>query len=283
MSCTQTCRSARRQAIEQLQRSREEIAEPFQFLDEVRQSLSIAQSTLSRASVRRMSAQQMQDQIIPSYNSASTARTLSERNYEQILSQIQRELKIADLLDEEMVLDNIFKLVNISFDVNVVTESPPRFPLLYTYEMPITNQHFQKSILYDFSAPIGPNLRRVAEDIINSMFNLSHIGNNRERFVNHDIHKMQAQILEGQPNEKDFQESCADLANIREYFDELHSSLRKLNESIESAREDISQARVRLMNQMQSDPTRYDSIINCNALESFNATCNDEGMTNGRG
>ena len=281
VSCTQTCRSARRQAIEQLQRSREEIAEPFRVLDEARQSLSIAQSTLSRASVGRTSAQQMRDQIIPPYNSARTARTLSERNYEQILSQIQRELKIADLLDEEMVLDNIFKLVNISFDVNIVTESPPRFPLLYTYEMPTTNQHFQKSILYDFSAPIGPNLRRVAEDIINSMFNLSHIGDNRKRSVNHNIHKRQAQILERQPNEKDFQESCADLANIREYFDELHGSLQRLNDGIESEKEGISQARVRLMNQMQPDTTRYDSIINCNALESFNATCNDEGMTNG--
>ena len=160
VECMQRCRSARRQAIEQLQRSREEIAEPFRVLDEARQSFSIAQSTLSRASVRRTSAQQMRDQIIPPYNSARTAKELSEQNYEQILSQIQRELTVAELLDEEMVLDNIFKLVNITFDVNVITESPPRFPLLYTYEMPTTNQHFQKSILYDFSAPMGTKFEK---------------------------------------------------------------------------------------------------------------------------
>ena len=280
VECMQRCRSVQRQAIEQLQRSRQDIAEPFQVLDEARQSFSIAQSTLSRANVRRTSAQQMRDQIIPPYNSAKTAKELSEQNYEQILSQIQRELKVAELLDEEMVLDNVFKLVNITFDVNIVTESPVRFPLLYTYEMPTRNQHFQKSILYDFSAPIGPNLRKVGDDIINSMFNLSYIGDIRKRSVNHDIHKRQTQILERQPNEEDFQESCVDLANIREYFDELHSSLQKLNESIESAKENISQARERLMDQMQSDPTRYDSIINCNALERFNTTCNNEDMTN---
>ena len=282
VECMQRCRSAQRQAIEQLQRSREEIAEPFRVLNEARRSFSIAQSTLSRANFRRTSAQQMRDQIIPPYNSARTARELSEQNYEQILSQIQAELTVADLLDEEMDLDKIFKLVNISFDVNVVTESPLRFPLLYTYEMPTSNQHFQKSILYDFSAPVGTNLRRVAEKILNSLFNLSYVGDNlRKRSVDHNVQKRQAEIVEREPNEEDFQESCADLANIREYFDELHGSLQKLNDGIESAKEDISQARVRLMNQMQSDPTRYDSIINCNALESFNATCNDEGMTNG--
>ena len=280
--CKQRCRSAQGQAIDQLQRSREEIAEPFRILNEARQSFSIAQSTLSRASVRRTSAQQMRDQIIPPYNSARTARTLSEQNYEQTVSQIQRELTVAELLDEEMNLDNIFKLVNITFDVNLVTESPPRFPLLYMYEIPTSNQHFQKSILYDFSAPIGTNQRRVAEEILNSLFNLSYVGDNfQKRSVDHNIQKRQAEIVEREPNVRDFQESCADLANIREYFDELHGSLQKLNDGIESEKEGISQARVRLMNQMQPDPTRYDSIINCNALESFNATCNDESMTNG--
>ena len=278
--CMQRCRSARRQAIKQLQRSRANISEPFRVLDEARQRFSIAQSTLSRASVRRRGAQQMRDQIIPPYNSARTAKDLSEQNKEEILSQIQRELTIADLLDREMMLDNIFKLVNITFDVTVITESPPRFPLLYTYEMPTSNQHFQKSILYDFSAPIGPNLRKVGEEVLNSLFNLSYVGNNfKKRSVEHNIQKRQAEIVGTELNEQNFQESCADLANIREYFGELHGSLRKLNGGIESAKEDISQARLRLMNQMQPDPTRYDSIINCNALESFNATCNN--MTNG--
>ena len=280
VQCMQRCRSARRQAIEQLQRSREEIAEPFRVLDEARQSFSIAESTLSRASVRRRGAQQMRNQIIPPYNSARTARTLSEQNYEQIVSQSQRELTVAELLDEEMVPDNIFKLVNVTFDVNVITESPPRFPLLYTYEMPTTNQHFQKSILHDFSAPMGTNLRRIAEEILNSLFNLSYVGNDRKRSVDHNIYKRQAEILERELNEKEFQESCADLANIREYFSELDRSLQTLNENIESEKENISQAKVRLMNQMQPDPG-YDSIINCNALERFNTTCNNEDMTNG--
>ena len=280
VDCMQRCRSARRQAIEQLQRSREEIAEPFRVLDQARQSFSITRSTLSRANVRRTSAQQMRDQIIPPYNSARTARTLSEQNYEQTVSQIQRELTVAELLDEEMVPGNIFKLVNVTFNVNLVTQSPLLFPLLYTYEMPTTNQHFQKSILYDFSAPMGTNLRNVAEEILNSFFNLSYIGNNRKRSVDHNIYKRQAEILARELNEKEFQESCADLANIREYFSELDRSLQKLNESIESEKENISQARAILMNQMQPDPG-YDSIINCSALESFNATCNDEGMTNG--
>ena len=281
VECIQRCRSARRQAIEQLQRSREEIAEPFRVLDEARQSLFIVQSTLSRASVRRTSAQQMRDQIIPPYNSARTAKELSEQNYEQILAQIQRGLTVVELLDKEMVPDNIFKLVNISFDVNLAAQSPLRFPLLYTYETPTTNQHFQKSILYDFSAPAGPNLRRVAEEILNGLVNLSYFGNDLRKRSVHSIHERQAETLERQPNEKEFQESCVDLANIREYFGELSISLQKLNESIESAKEDISQARARLMNQMRFDPERYDFLINCNALESFNATCNNESMTNG--
>ena len=282
VECIERCRNVRRQAIEQLQRSRQEIAEPFRVLDEARQNFSIAQSTMSRANFRRGSAQQRRDQIIPPYNSANTAKELSQENYEEILSEIQRELSVAELLDEEMVPGNIFKLVNITFDVNVVTESPLRFPLLYTYEMPTTNQHFQKSILYDFSAPMGTNQRRVAEEILNSLFNLSYVGSNlRKRSVDHNVQERQVEIIEREPNEKDFQEKCGDLTNIREYFDELHSSLQNLNDGIEAAKENISQAKVTLMNQMQSDPTRYDFLINCNALESFNATCNNESMTNG--
>ena len=195
-NCKQHCRNTQKQAIEQLQRSREDIAEPFRVLDEARQNFSIAQSTLSKASFRRTSAHQMRDQIIPPYNSAKTAKELSEQNYEQIVSEIQRELTVAELLDEVMEPDNIFKLVNITFDMNLVTQSSLHFLLLFTYEMPATNQHFQKSILYDFSAPMGTNLRRIAEEILNSLFNLSYVGNDRKRSVDHNIYKRQAEILE---------------------------------------------------------------------------------------
>jgi len=281
VECRQRCRNLQRQAIEQLQRSREEIAEPFRVLDGARRAYSFAQSTLSRANARRQSAQQMREQIIPPYNSAKTARELSEQNYEQLLSQIQRELAVAELLDQQMVPENIFKLVNITFDVNLITQSPSRLPLLYTYEMPATNQSFQRSILYDFSAPMGPNLRRVAEEILNSLFNLSYTNSDlRKRSASHGIHKRQIEISEREPNEREFQENCADLANFREYFVELQNSLQTLNESIGLAKGNISQARVTLMDQMQSDPSRYDSLINCDALESaFNITCTDEDMS----
>ena len=283
VECVQRCRSTQGQAIEQLQRTREEIAEPFRVLDGARSGYSIAQSTLSRASARRSSAQQMREQIIPPYNSARTARELSQQNYEQVLSQIQRELSVAELLDEQMVPENIFRLVNVSFDVNLVTQSPLRIPLLYSYEIPATNQSFQRTILYDFSAPKGPNLRRVAEEILNSLFNLSYANSNlRKRSVSHSIHKRQVEISEREPNEEEFQESCADLTNLREYFGELGNSLQRLNESIGLAKENISQARVRLRDQMQSDPSRYDSLINCDALESaFNTTCSDGGTADG--
>ena len=283
VQCIQRCRNTQSQAIEQLQRTREEIAEPFMVLDGARSGYSIAQSTLSRASAMRSSAQQMREQIIPPYNSARTARELSQQNYEQVLSQIQRELTVAELLDEQMVPENIFRLVNVSFDVNLVTQSPLRFPLLYTFEMPATNQSFQRSVLYDFSAPMGPNLRRVAEEILNSLFNLSYTNSNlRKRSVSHSIHKRQVEISEREPNEEEFQENCADLANLREYFIELQNSLHTLNESIGLAKENISQARVRLRDQMQSDPSRYDSLINCDALESaFNTTCRDGGTADG--
>ena len=283
VQCMQRCRNTQSQAIEQLQRTREEIAEPFMVLDRARSGYSIAQSTLSRASARRSSARQMREQIIPPYNSARTARELSQQNYEQVLSQIQRELTVAELLDEQMVPENIFRLVNVSFDVNLVTRSPLRIPLLYSYEIPATNQSFQRTILYDFSAPMGPNLRRVAEEILNSLFNLSYANSNlRKRSVSHSIHKRQIEISEREPNEEDFQESCADLTNLREYFGELGNSLQKLSESIRLAKENISQARVRLMDQMQSDPSRYDYLINCDALESaFNTTCSDGGTADG--
>ena len=281
--CIQRCRNTQSQAIEQLQRTREEIAEPFMVLDGARSGYSIAQSTLSRASARRSSAQQMREQIIPPYNSARTARELSQQNYEQVLSQIQRELTVAELLDEQMVPENIFRLVNVSFDVNLVTRSPLRFPLLYTYEIPATNQSFRRTIVYDFSAPMGPNLRRVAEAILNGTFNLSYVESNvGKRSVSHSIHKRQIEITEREPNEEEFQESCADLMNLRDYFGELGNSLQKLNESIGLAKENISQARVRLRDQMQSDPSRYDSLINCDALESaFNTTCSDGGTDDG--
>ena len=277
--CIQHCRNARRQAIEQLQRGREEIEEPFRILNEARRNFSIAQSTLSRAIFMREEAQKMRDFIIPPYNSARIAKELSELNYERILSQIQRELKVAELLDKEMMLHNIFTLVNVTFVVTLTTQSPLRFPLLYAFEMPTTNQDFQKSVPYDFSAPMGVNFRRVAEEILNSLFNLTYDNINfRKRFVDLNIHKRQAEVLEREPNEKQFQERCIDLANIREYFGELYNSLQKLNESINSAKDGIYQAKLSLTNQIQSDQTRHDSFINCDALERFNITCSDESM-----
>ena len=126
---------------------------------------------------------------------------------------------------------------------------------------------------------MGVNFRRVAEEILNSLFNLTYDNINfRKRFVDLDIHKRQAEVLEREPNEKQFQERCIDLANIREYFGELYNSLQKLNESINSAKDGIYQAKLSLTNQIQSDQTRHDSFINCDALERFNITCSDESM-----
>ena len=277
--CIQHCRNARRRAIEQLQWGREEIEEPFRILNEARRNFSIAQSTLSRAIFMREEAQKMRDFIIPPYNSAQIAKELSELNYERILSQIQRELKVAELLDKEMMLHNIFTLVNVTFVLTLTMQSPLRFPLQYAFEMPTTNQDFQKSVLYDFSAPMGVNFRRVAEEILNSLFNLTYDNINfRKRSVDLNIHKRQAEVLEREPNEKQFQERCIDLANIREYFSELYNSLQKLNESINSAKDSIDQTKLTLTNQIQSDQTTHDSLINCDALERFNVTCSDASM-----
>ena len=276
--CQELCREQRARAIENLQKTRADIAEPFSALERARTGLSSAQVALSRATARRDSAQQMFEQIQPAYESTQTAKDVSEKNYQDVLAGIEGELALARLIEGQASLDSIFNITSVTFNISITTHSPMQLPLVITYDIPAREQTYQENIVFDFSAPLQFNLRVISDAVHMRVLDTASISKKRSlSYFNVRGKRQTALESERDPNTLTFEANCVEVMNLRGFFNDLVVSLEEINQGIVDAKSSISATQ----SQAEVDPSVYTPRINYDVLESvFNVSTEEANVTN---
>ena len=257
--CLQVCRMNQELAIGQLE---EELATPFQSLDDARTNFTIAQTTLSQATARQRNAQQMLERIIPSYETAQMTRNISQRSYDAVVRDIRSKLQLAAQLNESEMPQIVFN--RIIFDIKVSTQSPDQFPLRFEYSIP-GGQSFEAVVLFDFSAPFELNLRRIAEEVSSMLLNRTAVNkrSTETRFKRQDGEE----IVDRGRNEMEFEAMCAELNNLKQYIQSLVLPLEESASNTLEARRELAATLFKLRNKMQIDASKYQDTINLDALQ----------------
>ena len=273
--CQELCREQHTRAIENLQKTRADIAEPFSALERARTGLSSAQVALSRAIARRDSAQQMFEQIQPAYESAQTAKDVSEKNYQDVLAGIEGELALARLIEGQASLDSIFNITSVTFNISITTHSPMQLPLVISYDIPAREQTYQENIVFDFSAPLQFNLGVISDAVHMRVAAIS-----QKRSMSYfSVRGKRQTALESErdPNTLKFETNCVEVMNLREFFNDLVVSLEEINQGIVDAKSNISATQ----SPAEVDPSLFTPHINYDVLESvFNVSAEEANVTN---
>ena len=270
-ACIDTCRIQRQRAMEMLDSTPNIIAGPFQRVEDAQNTFDEAIANLSRANAFRQNAQQMRDQIVPVYQRALAARDLSLENLRSLLSVYENEIKLVERLENRDDVESLFKLENATFQVTLVTEVPDQVPLIFTYKFPAINQSFETSIIFDLSASLQLNFRRIAQEILDKILNST------SSITKRSVHVMKRQVdtqsdrpvKERTTNEVEFAENCIGLRNVQEYLGILFTRLHTIHESIQDARKRLLDSYENLLNEMDINPNDTASFINFDILESF--------------
>ena len=269
-ACIDVCRTQRQRAIDTLE-SRDEIGGPFQRVEDAQNTFDGAITNLSRANAFRQNAQQMRDKIVPAYQRALAARDLSLENLRNLLSEYENEIKLVERLENRDDMEVLFKLENVTFHVTLATEVPDQVPLMFTYKFPAIDQSFETSIIFDLSASLQLNLRRIAQEILDKLLN------GASSITKRSVHIMKRQldtqtdrpVKERTTNEVEFAENCIGLRNVQEYLGILFTRLHTIHESIQDARKRLLDSNENLQNEMDINPNDTASFINFDVLESF--------------
>ena len=263
--CVQACRMNQELAIGQLE---EELATPFQSLDDARTNSALARTTLSKAIARQRNAQQKLDKIMPPYETAQVTRNISLRNYDAVVRDIRSELQLAAQLNQTELPQIVFN--RILFDIKVSTQSPDQFPMRFEYGIP-GGQSFETTIVFDFSAPFELNLRRIAEEVTSKLLNRTTV---KKRSVETRFKRQDGEeIAERGRNEMEFEAKCVELKNMKQYIQSLIKPLQdSVNNTLEARRE-MSATLSQLRNEMEVDASNYQATIDFEALqELFNVS-----------
>ena len=278
VTCIQGCRMQRQFAIDKIEETRQDLAEPFQVLDNAREELVTARTTLSQTAVRRENAQRMRDQAIPPYESAQAVQELSVQNQMELLSQIENELKLAQQFEmQENNIEQVFRLTCISFNTEIATESPLKIPLILEYESLSLGRNIEKTVVFDFTSSFELNMRSITEEIVDDLLNAT------SRLTRRSVPRItKRQVDEGvefrerDQNELNFEKNCVDLGNAKSYVSMLSNNLMNINDSIEAAKATFEESIRDLTNRLNIDPSEFFALVNFDTLETlFNINAND--------
>ena len=267
--CKDQCRNSRQAAVQGLQRSRAELAAPFQELENARAMLATSRATLTMETLNRDNALEMRDQLIPPTTTARTARDISEENRRKILKELEKELRLAEQVDQGMEQgSNIFRIIRASFNVLIDSTSPTQVPMTIEYESLTLELTRKVIVIFDFVSPQEINLRRITEVIVADMLNTtsSRARRSASRPRRQANENEELDIAEKSNTQMEFEENCADYSGLIDLVEELMKRLNSVKNNNEEAKGKLDESVADLRAKMEEQNT---ANLNLDTLRDF--------------
>ena len=270
------CRVVRQRALESLEDARQMAVRPLRDLNEAREKLSIANANLAIARARVQNQQQRQTQLIPVFQSAETTRNLAEQTFQLSLNNIQAELNLSRLIEQN---PEPFTVLNVTFNINIVAQSPDQFPLLITYITPDRDQRVSTQVTFNFNIPQDLSFALTAEELIDEAFfspsiTLKRSATRKKSWPRRLVRQAEPEV---DSNRQQFEQNCVDLQNVQQFISEIAGSFLQIDQSLQEVTMNISQSPD---SPDQVQPTDVFASLNLTLLQSVFNISDDESTLN---
>ena len=262
--CKDQCRASRQAAVQGLQQSRQDLAAPFQALEDARALYATARSDAAMALLQRDAAMELRDQLIAPIDSARTALELSENIRTVIQDELEQELSLAEQIEQGMDQDDsIFRITRANFKITIDTASPTIVPVNISYESSALQLTGVVAVNFDFSSPREMNLRRIAEAIVSDLLvtpapvtgRRSVGGRGRREIAGHraerQVEDEDMEFVEKSVNQLEFETNCASVAALEDFVEQLRDTMYSVRDNRREAREKLEESIAELRERME--------------------------------
>ena len=226
VNTNKVCEMSRQIIFDALEAAEDNSAILLRQLQEANRNVSIANIRVMRSMARLTTSETLFDQSSRALEEAQRIYQIAQSAYQQVLSDNGNIQEIIDLMINNNKTMHI-EILNVTFSVAIITESPTSLPLDVSYHVLVLNYTSTTRVIVDFQR-VELSVRNAAMSIVEGVFLL----NSRSRRSIKTAR--QANINDTQEitdsNQLYFEQKCSEITNLQEYFMVLNNSISSIAE-----------------------------------------------------
>ena len=271
VNANSVCERSRQIVFDALESAQDNSAILLSQLQEANRNVSLANLRVSRAMARLTTSETVFNRSSRSLREAQRIQQNAESAYQQVLQENTNIKTFVDLMNTANDIMHIVVL-NVTFDVTIITESPTSLSLDVFYHVPLLNHTSMRRVVVDFQR-IELSVRNAAMAIVEDIFLLS----GRSRRSTKTARQVTQETTDS--NQLYFEERCSEIENLQEYIMVLNSSITSIAEMAISSMNNVTantelignlaETSMELFSQPQNINT---SILEMNFNVTFNST-----------
>ena len=221
VSMNKRCEKTRQLIFDALEAAEDTSATLLRELQEANRNVTIASLRVMRSMAMLATSETLFNQSSRALEEAQRIHQIAESAHQQVVSDngnIQVFIDLMNNTNSTMEID----IINVTFNVTIITESPTTLPLDVSYHVPLLNHTSTRRVNVDFQR-IDLSLRNTAVTIVEGIF----LANGRSRRSTKIARQANTNGSEEQAdsNQSYFEEKCSEIKNLQEYITVLNTSV----------------------------------------------------------
>ena len=229
------CEMSRDIIFDALEAAEDNSAILLRQLQEANRNVSIANLRVMRAMARLTTSETLFEQSSRALDGAQRIYQITESAYQQVLSEnsnIQEFINLMNSTNETVLIE----ILNVTFSITIITESPTSLPLDVSYHVPVLNYTSTTRVVVDFQR-VELSVHNAAMSIVDGIFLSNRLSRRSTRITR------QANINDTQTadsNQMYFEGKCSEIENLQEYIIVLNNSISSIAEMVISTMMNIT-------------------------------------------
>ena len=228
VNTNKVCEMRRQIIFDALEVAEDNSAILLRQLQEANRNVSIASIRVMRSIARLTTSETLFNQSSRALEEAQRVYQISESTYQQVLLDNGNIQEFIDLINSTSEIMHI-EILNVTFSVTIITESPTALPLDISYHVTVLNYTSTTRVIVDFQR-VELSVHNAAMSIVEGVFILK--SRSRRAMKN----ARQANINDTQEipdsNQLYFEQKCSEITNLQDYFMVLNNSINSIAEMV---------------------------------------------------
>ena len=226
VNTNKVCEMSRQIIFDALEAAEDNSAILLRQLQEANRNVSIANIRVMRSMARLTTSETLFDQSSRALEEAQRIYQIAQSAYRQVLSDNGNIQEIIDLMNNTNKTMHI-EILNVTFSVTIITESPTSLPLDVSYHVPVLNYTSTTRVIVDFQR-VELSVRNAAMSIVEGVFILNSRSRRSMKTARQANINNTQEITDS--NQLYFEEKCSEITNLQEYFMVLNNSISSIAE-----------------------------------------------------
>ena len=193
-------------------------------LQEANRNVSLTNLRVMRAMARLTTSETLFEQSSRALEEAQRIHQIAEYDYQQVISDNSNIQEIADLINITND-DNVYiEILDATFSITIITESPTSLSLDVSYHVPVLNYTSTTRVVVDFQR-VELSIRNAAMSIVDDIF-LSNSRSKRSTRITRQATINNTETADS--NQLYFEGKCSEIENLQEYIIVLNNSISSI-------------------------------------------------------